>query len=771
MNKKLKNEKKKIVEKKTGELYKKRIEESEKKYRIISEKTGHLIYDYDIKTGKVEWSGSIKKITGFTEKEYQKINIKKWSSLIHPDDREKSLKILDESQKKINNYDAEYRLKNKRGEYIMVEDNGVFISEFGNKATRMLGIMKDITERKKIENKLIKSEEKYKNLIERANDGVVILQDGAMKYANKKILKMIGEKKENIINKSFLNFVFKTEKNIVRKRYAERMSGKKTDPIYETKLKKKGGGIIDVELNAGIVDYLGKPADLVIVRDIRSRKKNQEKIKESEEKYRMTIKNTKGMFYKANPDWSIEYISGVEELCGYTEEDFNKKKKNWLSIINIDDRKKIFEEGKILQKKQTTIIQEYRIKTKKGKEIWVEDNKTSFFKGKGRNKVKFIIGFTSDITKRKIAELEIDKKIQEVIHERDKINAIVQGIGDGVFVIDKKFNIVLFNKVAEELSDYKSKEVIGKKYYDVLKFVFEKDKKENKIFIKEAIRNGATQKMKNHTLLIDKEGNEIPVADSVSSLRDEKGKITGAVIIFRDATKEREVERVKTEFVSIASHQLRTPLSGIKWFTELLLKEKAGELNKKQKDFIKQVFDSNERMIRLIEDLLDVTHIDTGKKFNVEKKNIKIKPIIEKVIIDNVALITKKRIKIQINLDCIKEDKFFVDKNKIMQVFYNTISNAIKYSKINGTVKIGCKKDNGKFIFMVKDRGWGIPKVQQKRVFEKFFRADNVMTKQTDGTGLGLYIASAIINSHDGKMWFESKEGIGSTFYFTLSKK
>jgi len=171
-------------------------------------------------------------------------------------------------------------------------------------------------------------------------------------------------------------------------------------------------------------------------------------------------------------------------------------------------------------------------------------------------------------------------------------------------------------------------------------------------------------------------------------------------------------------------------------------------------------------MITLVSDLLDVSHIETGRKFNIEKKEIDPGKIFQQVLADNIVLIQKKKIRIIKCAGLVKGFKIFADGEKIRQVFHNLLSNAVKYSKDGGKIEVGCDYGSRKeAIFSFKDYGFGIPENQQKRVFEKFFRADNIATKATDGTGLGLYITKAIVEAHGGKIWFQSQENQGATFF------
>ncbi len=243
--------------------------------------------------------------------------------------------------------------------------------------------------------------------------------------------------------------------------------------------------------------------------------------------------------------------------------------------------------------------------------------------------------------------------------------------------------------------------------------------------------------------------------------------------------KEREIDQMKSEFVSLASHQLRTPLTGIKWFCDLLLRNMAGPLSKDQIDYVTQIATSNERLIKLVEDLLNVSHIETGKKFNLEKKPTDLIPIIDSINNDLVALAHQHTVTIVKAQNFPAQLLLNIDGGKIREVFGNLLSNAVKYSREDGVVELGFDESKpGQVIISVKDSGMGIPKDQQTRVFEKFFRADNAKTVQTQGTGLGLYIAKAITEKHDGKLWFESptfvetsagrQENKGTTFYVSL---
>lgn len=367
-----------------------------------------------------------------------------------------------------------------------------------------------------------------------------------------------------------------------------------------------------------------------------------------------------------------------------------------------------------------------------------------------------------DISREVIAEAELKKQMIEL----EKFKLAVDSSSDAIVITDKDGRVLYENKAVVKLSGYSMSETektyIGKLWGGHMEKSFYQKmwhtiKDEKKPFIGE---------LKNRR----KNGEEYVVMARFYPLLDNLGDIQFFVGVETDISKVKEMDRIKSEFVSIASHQLRTPLTGIKWFSELLLKGKAGDLSVEQKDFVQQVFDSNDRMIRLVDDLLDVSHIDEAGKFKIILVNEDFSVIIKDVVSQQKIQAKIKNIKISLSSACLDKISLKVDRSKLEQAMQNILSNAIKYSPNGSTISVDCDRSKEQYVCSFKDKGIGIPLYQQHRVFEKFFRADNVITVGS-GTGLGLYIARYIIEGHGGKMWFESKENKGTTVYFSLPIK
>lgn len=355
---------------------------------------------------------------------------------------------------------------------------------------------------------------------------------------------------------------------------------------------------------------------------------------------------------------------------------------------------------------------------------------------------------------------DIDEARHKIDEEKNKTLSIIINLSDGLLVFDKEIfekdnKLVLINPEAENILGIKNKESIGKSFkelasYSSAKLLIDLIEKEPKKIIRREL------KIRENLIM------EVSVIHLIMN-----GKKTGSLIILHDVSREKEIETIKSEFVSTAAHQLRTPLSAIKWSLQMIINGDLGYISPEQKTFLMQGYQSNERMINLVNDLLNVARIEEGR-FGYNFSLIHFEDLIDNVIQDFSHQIEKK----QINFKYLKPTRPLsevkVDPSKIRLVLGNLIDNAIKYTPEKGQVTISIKYVNMGIEVYVKDSGIGIPREQQKKMFSKFFRSDNAVKAQTEGSGLGLFIVKNIIEKHGGKIWFESTEDKGSTFYFTL---
>jgi len=397
---------------------------------------------------------------------------------------------------------------------------------------------------------------------------------------------------------------------------------------------------------------------------------------------------------------------------------------------------------------------EYNLDLPAGR-LWFEVHITSLVDGGGKT-----IGLTCvahNINKRKLAEEQ--SRFKTMLLEAQSESSI-----DGILAVDAERNPILVNKRFGEVWKMPLP-AIGKRDAKMLEYILSQLKTPEVLEVQvDHLGKHADEKSRAAVELID--GRYLDVYSS--PLVGEDKKNYGRIWFFRDITREKEIDKTKSEFVSVASHQLKTPLAGIKWVVELLLGSKIVKPDVKQIEYLQDIQSSNEKMLKLVNDLLDVSHIETGRKFNIEKKETDVAELAIAALKANQPLADGKKVSVILCKDAPQKLLLNIDGDKIGQVFNNLLNNAIKYSKDGGQVEVGCKRGKNDVTFLIKDNGIGIPEKQQSKIFEKFFRADNALTQATDGTGLGLYIAKAIVEAHSGKLWFESVEGKGTTFFFSL---
>ncbi|MFA6565296.1 MAG: PAS domain S-box protein [Candidatus Paceibacterota bacterium] len=369
---------------------------------------------------------------------------------------------------------------------------------------------------------------------------------------------------------------------------------------------------------------------------------------------------------------------------------------------------------------------------------------------------------------------------EKLAESNNRIETIIKSIGDGVMVIDSNEVVVFFNPAAEKISGWNASEVVGKKCCDTLNFYSEENDLMPNALIRETLKTGKIKKLGSQAVLKVKSGAMIPVADCISPLLDANGKVQGSVVIFSDASREREIDRAKSEFVSLASHQLRTPISIVAWFMEMLLSGEVGELNEKQKEYLEEISRSNQRMGSMVLMLLNISRIEMGT-FIIEPAVTDMKKFIDANLSSFRPLLEKKNILMKVKME--KDLPLIaVDRKLLGIVMDNLVSNALSYTLSGGNIIVSVTKNAKNMVIEVTDNGIGIPKSAQPKMFSKLFRADNAKETDTDGTGIGLYISKSIVERWNGTISFTSpttervaldgkKESVGTSFFVTIPLK
>ena len=353
--------------------------------------------------------------------------------------------------------------------------------------------------------------------------------------------------------------------------------------------------------------------------------------------------------------------------------------------------------------------------------------------------------------KKKKPSKDFLENMKEINSEAE--SAIINYLADGLLVFNKDNRLSLINPQAEKLLKVEKEEVLGKGILELNPFPSFKPLV--------SLLGGGLRKLSREELKI--KDNFILEISSI------KGNKIGTLVILHDVSREKLIENMKSEFVTVAAHQLRTPTSAVKWSLRMLLDGDLGKLAEKQEEVIEKAYLTNDKVIKLITNLLNVASIEEGK-FLSKVVLADLGQLLQSVIEEHRELIKKKKLKLEF-----KKSKgllkIMLDTEKMKIAFRNILDNAVKYTQQGDKVLVSVKSNVKEIEVEVEDTGVGIPKNEQEKVFTKFFRAENVLRIETEGTGLGLFIAKNIIEAHGGKIWFQSEQGKGSTFSFSLPVK
>jgi len=356
---------------------------------------------------------------------------------------------------------------------------------------------------------------------------------------------------------------------------------------------------------------------------------------------------------------------------------------------------------------------------------------------------------------------QLRNKIEEISNEKDYLQTILRGMTEGVLVVDGRARILMVNNALRQLLALSS-DVSDRMPVEIIRNA------ELEEAIRKAIRVGESISLE---LDINKSGEKtievsvVSIHPSRTRMEEDSEGIRGAVAVFHDITRLKQLEKIRQDFVANVSHELRTPLTTIKGYAETLLD---GALKEDQAyQFVQVIQRHTDRLTKIVEDLLMLSKIET-KEFQLKMEMIFLPNLIDDII-DFVRKPAEKK-KISLSRHDIPSSLAVrADRSYLEQILINLLDNAIKYTPEGGRVIVSAgEKDSKDVQFSIEDNGIGIPKEDLSRIFERFYRVDKGRSKELGGTGLGLSIVKHLVQAHGGRVWVESQLGKGSTFYFTL---
>lgn len=354
------------------------------------------------------------------------------------------------------------------------------------------------------------------------------------------------------------------------------------------------------------------------------------------------------------------------------------------------------------------------------------------------------------------------KTLAAIEQFRQKERILIESIGDGIVAIDRHWTIIEWNKAAAAITGWQKDEVVGRPLRSVLQFVRQHDRRENLAFIEHALVTGEIGFMENSTILKRKDGVDVPVSDSASPIFDESGRVTGAIVIFRDVTREREAQSLRSDF-AYAAHQLRNPVTKIAWAFETALEsEDIGAL----KTVLRSGQLASKSLAKIMNELVDVTLVDQMKVIPTMAA-AKLAPMLKKAAAAVEAKAKMQRVAVKIGKTP-KDAAVKTDAVLLAKTLEEILDNAVTYSYAGGMVRIDVEPRDRHLVIRIADAGIGIPEREQPLVFHKFFRGGNFDTTAIVGAGLGLYLSNEYVKLLKGKIWFTSDEKSGSVFFISV---
>jgi PAS domain S-box-containing protein len=472
---------------------------------------------------------------------------------------------------------------------------------------------------------------------------------------------------------------------------------------------------------------------------------------QNEPLFRALIENTSDIIVLCNAEGRITYAnSSIERLFGYAPDEICIL--NQCELVHPEDRSSLREQfATLLEQPGESVTIQYRVRHKNGSWCWVEGTWKNLLTDPA---IQALLINIHDIADRKQTEEAL--RLREEEHYR--LGAIVESSNDAIVGKTLQGIITSWNQAAERLFGYTPQEAIGQHITLIIPTQLYSEEEE----IISKLRQGIHIKHF-ETVRRRKDGTHVEVSLSISPIKDSSGKIIGASKIARDITEQKELERRKDEFISMASHELKTPVTSIKGFTQLLLRRFQQRDDKEALHFLSRMDAQLNKLVKLINDLLDISRMQTGQlEYRLAPFEL---DVLAQDVIENMRGMTQTH---SLILENSEQVCVFGDRDRIGQVLINLLTNAIKYSPHADKVLVQVGANGKNAVVRVQDFGIGIAPAYQKKIFERFYQVSEPEVKTYPGLGIGLYISKQIVERHNGRIEVQSRKGEGTTFSVIL---
>jgi PAS domain S-box-containing protein len=764
-------------------------EESEKYYRLLAENTSDVVTIFNMNMNPVWVSESVQRATGYTPEEQKKIPVNKRMT---PESLKRAIahhiNEIEKEKAGISSSDSPFNLElevyRKDGSTLWTENRFRFIRDSNGKAINVIMEARDISERKKAEAALRKSENAYQLLAENTNDVISIFDiDLTLRWtspSNERLTGYTFEELKNLPLEQQMDLAsLQKGMDMFTQIMQDLQEGKEIPAHYEMEAEifRKDRSTFWAECRFQFIrDSSGKPTGILMQGiDITERKKSQEALKKTQDTYRLLAEHMSDVVWMMDMDLNLTWISPSSgKVRGYSQEEtYALPLERQLTPASLEKAVKLLGKWSHIERTSRTpqpdgaLVEELEFTCKDDKAVILE---CAFqFIRDGQGKATGILAEGRDITAQRAAE----KARQE---SEKSYRLLAENTTDVVTIMDMDLNITWLSPSCEKLTGYTTEE---QKHLSIDKQMTPESllKALNQFTIEvetEKLGSAAPDRHEDIELEIyHKDGHTLWTENIIQFIRDSQGKPVSILMQGRDITARKQAETAlqKTlselkrsneeleRFAYVASHDLQEPLRMVSSYVQLLEKRYQGKLDDDAHDFINYAVAGARRMQNLINDLLSYSRVGTrGKPFQPTES-----ADVLAAAVSNLDVAIKEAGAV---VEYGEMPRVIGDEGQLLQVFQNLIGNAVKFhSDAPPVVKVDALRKNGNWVFSVQDNGIGIDEQFYERIFQVFQRLHR---DEYPGTGIGLSVAKKIVERHRGQMWLESEPGKGSTFYFTI---
>jgi two-component system NtrC family sensor kinase len=728
------------------------LRQSEERYRTILEEMGDGYFETDLAGNLTFVNDAMIRALGYSKEEISGMNYR----ALRP---KKDAKAVFEAYNRI--YKTGEPLRNffteiicKDGRHIFAETSAFSIRNNKGEIIGFRGIRRDLTEHRKMEEALEKSEVRYRQLAENAGEAILVVQDNVIKFANPKGAELSGYSIEELASRPFVQFIHPDDIDMVADRYARRLKGEAVPQIYDFRIIRKDGDVRWGELNAVPISWEDRPAVLCFMSDITERKKAEEALRQSEERYRTMLEEMEEGYYEVDMAGTFTFVNdAMSRILGYSRDELIGM--NYKAYTPKEDVKPIFQAYNRVYRTGEPLkwfpMPEIR---KDGTRIVAEDSVFPL-----RNEKDEVIGFrgiSRDVTERKRAE-------EALRQSEERYRTILEEMEDSYFEVDLAGNLTFVNSSACRHLGYSREELTGMSYKS---FTAEEHIKSVFRTFNEVYRTATPNKGFNWKI-IRKDGSPRFIDASVAPLQNDKGKIIGFRGVGRDITMRKKIEEqliLTDRLASIGqlaggiAHELNNPLTAVLGFSDLLL---GRDFPADVKEDLETINQESRRAINIVKGLLTFAREQRG-----EKSLVDINTIIQGAL--QLRSYDQRVSNIDVNAQFSPAlPEVMGNGTQLQQVFMNIIINAeqaMLETHGRGKITIVTEQVGDMVRTSITDEGPGISPDLMKQLFTPFFTTREV----GKGTGLSLSICHGIVTEHGGKIYAESEPGEGATFVVEL---